>query len=298
MLSYLLYRFKWHIAPYLPTGKLIHLDLELNNNCNQSCISCWHSQEQLPFKIQHMNINRAYGYLLEGRELGALSVKYNFRGEPLLYKYSLELLIMRAKDLGYVDTMINTNGVFLTKDRIMSLSEAGLDTCIISVDSLDKKTYNKIHNCGRKKDYDKLVKNLSQIANLLHNKKIKTKVKLNFHINEYNRAENLEGNSFYRSLIKVMKPVFRYTENRKGQDISIERDRKRKKKCPHMYRRLTVLANGKIYPCCLCYDEPEDIKMLGDLPLSDECRRALIRYYKKGVLNDSCKNCKSGDLYK
>lgn len=298
MLSYLLYRLQWHLAPYLPYGKLIHLDLELNNNCNQSCISCWHGKpKELSFKIEHMNINTAYGYLVEARKLGAVSVKFNLRGEPLLYKYSLELLIKRAKDLGYVETMINTNGIFLTRGRIMSLSDAGLDHCILSVDSFNKETYDKIHGTKGKKDYSILMQNLADIARINDIKKIKTKIGLNFHKNKYNKDEKFKTSYKY---------AVRFTEDREGKYISLQLDRKRKRICSHMKRRLTVLVNGKIYPCCMAYNEPEDIDLANDLPTALERRKQLIdRYrkynkkiYPKSLLPDSCINCKSGDVWK
>jgi MoaA/NifB/PqqE/SkfB family radical SAM enzyme len=245
-----------------------------------------------------MGINFAYEYLKQARELGALSVKFNLRGEPLLYKYSLELLVYKAKILGYVDVMINTNGVLLNRERIMSLYSAGLTTCVISVDSFEKKTYDKIHGSAGKKDYAQLMKNLNDIANLLWTGIIKMKVKMNFHINEYNKDEQFKDSAFYRYLINTMTPVFKYTEQREGKNISIKRDKKRKRMCPHLMRRFTILSNGKVFPCCLSYNEPKDLHLAGNLEVALKRKKILIDRYRKNILPNSCKYCTSGDLYK
>ena len=151
-LKYLLYRLQWTLAPCLRYGKIVHIDLEINNNCNQSCISCWHSKpKELPFKIETMNLDMVMLYIRHYKILGAKSIKFNLRGEPLLNK-NLINYIRHAERLGFIDIMINTNGILLSKEKMIELDQAGLTSCTISVDSLISDNYCKLHGCN-KKDY-------------------------------------------------------------------------------------------------------------------------------------------------
>lgn len=288
-LKYLYYRILWNLAPYLPYGKIVHIDIELNNNCNQKCLSCWHNGKP-PFKIEYQDEILAKQVLFDSKKSGVKSVKFNLRGEPLLSPILLDC-IRKAKELNYTDIMINTNGTLLTRETILELNEAGLTTLIISVDSFVKETYCKIHNC-QSIDFNKLMVVLMDIEEFYKRKLLNFKTKLNFHVNKYNEGENFfkSGSRFSENMF----PVIRYTQNRHGEKISVDtKKKKRKKVCPHMMRRITVLSNIKVYPCCVCYDEPEDIRLN-----SVTKRRELIDNYKKGIYTESCKNCTSGDIYK
>lgn len=302
-MEYKLYRLKWFLAKRFNFKSPVHLDLELNNNCNQSCLSCWHHQKKLPFEIKNINREMALNYLKQGSELGIKSVKFNLRGEPLLSNILIEC-ITYAKKLKYVDIMINTNGILLTREKMLKLDEAGLTTCIVSVDSFTKKTYCKIHNCS-KIEAEKLYNNLNDIRSLITQNKIKCKIKLNFHVSRYNKSDDFF--LFDYGVFQDMKPIFRHTQKREGLNISLDNsNKKRKKKCPHMMRRLTILSNGSVYPCCVCYLEPDDILLLNYSNLeyklkqlwNSDQRKKLLKDYENGDYKLSCKKCTSGDIYK
>jgi len=293
LLKYIAYRVKWHLAEYVDFQSPIHLDLELNNNCNQRCLSCWH-HDGPTFEIGMMDKSVALGYLDDFRAQGGLSVKLNFRGEPLLYPYLIEV-IQHAKKLGYVDIMINTNGMLLTKSMLDDLSIAGLTTLIVSVDSMIKAHYKKIHNAT-----DAQFKRLMQALVLIKDGHYHFKTKLNFHVSAVNANENMD---IYRQ-IRWADVVIRDTQNREGGHISLvdNSKRKRKKRCPHMQRRILITQNGKAYPCCIAYNEPEDI-ILSSRPTpidhlwNGPVRRVLINQYKRGRYLSTCKNCTSSDIW-
>ena len=291
-MKYIWYRLLWNLAPFLPKGKLLHLDLELNTACNQSCLSCWHNKG---FKNETMLIKDAYDHLEWGAKIGLKSVKFNLRGEPLLCNY-LKNIVSYAKFLGYVDIMINTNGILLDKVKILELNKAGLTKCIISVDSYDRDTYCTLHNCTET-HFKALQENLHTLYEMRND--LKFKVILNFHINKMNLSELPKIVAQLYS--KTFKCVVRFTEKRKGKDIALKKKpRIRKKSCPHMKRRITITSNGKFYPCCVCYDEPKDI-LLNEYMNTDENiianRDYLIERYSRGLFGETCKSCTSGDIW-
>lgn len=309
-LRYIAYRIKWHMAQYMDFSAPIHLDLELNNNCNQRCVSCWH-HDGASFPIGMMDYSDAVRYLDDFRALGGLSVKLNFRGEPLLYP-SLIKVIQHAKQLGFVDIMINTNGMMLSKSMLDDLHIAGLTTLIVSVDSLIRDNYKKIHN-ATDGQFNRLLSALKFIREGNYN----FRTKLNFHVNAFNQDEDF---SVYRR-IEWADVVIRNTQNREGGHISVvdNSKRKRKKRCPHMQRRILITQNHKAYPCCVAYNEPEDIRLnqiqrfvnfgygndyVGPMNLdiddywSYAPRTNIQSCYKRGLYLDTCKNCTSGDIFK
>lgn len=292
-IRYYLYRIKWHLAAFVKFKKPVHIDLELNNNCNQSCIMCWHCSKDTPFE-KHTSSDISLLDIEKIRSSGAKSIKLNWRGEPLLYKS----LFWVSKVLSYrfVEVCMNTNGILLSK-QVEEINRSGITKVIISVDSFNMATYQKIHNC----DQSHFVSLLKSLRMLYENRyKLNYDVVLNFHINQYNKNEKIKN-----KFTKYFKVVKRNTEKRYGKDISIvKKERKRKKTCPHMMRRLTIAANGRVFPCCVAYEEPVDL-CLGNIKNNtiDQIwnswrRKRIIDNYKKGKYVRSCKNCTSGDIWK
>ena len=291
-LKYLYYRFMWNIAPFLPQGKFVHLDLELNNTCNQKCIFCWHSTNPPPREI--MSLENISSILFLSKKLGAMSVKFNLRGEPLLGRDILPA-IKQARELKYTEIMINTNGSLLFPDTAKLLSEFGLTKCIISMDSFEKDIYEKLHQY----EFERVFKNLVSLHGLKIQEIVDFNVEINIHINQYNKDESFER---WEKFFYLFKFVYINTQNREGEQIALDLGtRKRKTVCPHMMRRLTVHADGSIYPCCVSYNKQKDI-MLYDYVRIDVAylglkRHRLIRNYINGIYTESCKACTSQDIW-
>lgn len=287
MIEYLMYRWEWFLAQFLNFRNPIHIDIELNNDCNQKCISCWHSTpKQRKFKLSRMSLAQAKMILQYGRYLQAKSCKLNFRGEPTLYKQLLEV-IYYAKYLGYVEVIINTNGV-MPIGKFQAICEMA-DKVIVSLDSYNQDVYCMLHGCDMA-DYKKVTDCLSLTT-------YKHKVRINYHVNQYNHHEPRP------TQYCGIKVIYRNTENREGQHISLaSKDRKRKSRCPHMQRRLLFTATGKIYPCCVAYNEPEDIQIgyhdQNAVHFAKKKLKLLKEFYKAGSYSTSCRSCTSGDIWR
>ena len=88
------------------------------------------------------------------------SIKFNWRGEPLLHP-KLPEFIKYAKMKGILETIINTNATHLNEKKSEELIEAGLDLIIYSFDGGSKKTYEK-NRPGRfkKNNFEDVYKNI------------------------------------------------------------------------------------------------------------------------------------------
>ena len=114
-LSFILYRFKWNFFPKIGfvSQYPLHVDIEVTNRCNLKCTMCIKSSEKDQGNQGDIDLSMAY-HILEAIGGKVYSVKFNWRGEPLLYK-NLPQLVAYAKFLGIPEVQINTNAILLDK---------------------------------------------------------------------------------------------------------------------------------------------------------------------------------------
>ena len=166
------YRYLWNTLPKIGvvTNFPIHLDIDVTNRCNLKCIMCprtelvkegefWEEGDLSPYTYRGIVDDG----IKSGKRFGGLrSIKYNILGEPLLHS-QLNWMIWYAKNVGVVDTMLNTNGALLTESLSKSLIMSGLDKLFFSFDSPNRETYNKIR-IGT--NYDKVLGNIKRFMEI------------------------------------------------------------------------------------------------------------------------------------
>ncbi len=117
------------------------IDIEVAAICDLACPFCFRQTFATPDKV--IKDDLCYRIIDQAVEMGVPSLKFNWRGEPLLNP-RLPDFIAYAKDKGVLETIINTNATKL--DELMSrrLIEAGLDLMIYSFDGGTKETYERM----------------------------------------------------------------------------------------------------------------------------------------------------------
>lgn len=140
------------------------IDIEVAAVCDLACPFCYRQFVATPDKV--MNDELSFRLIDEAAELGVPSMKFNWRGEPLLYP-RLGELIAYAKKRGILETIINTNATSLTAETAESLIEAGLDLIIYSFDGGSKESYERMRP-GRFKDnhFDEVYGNIRRFAEI------------------------------------------------------------------------------------------------------------------------------------
>jgi len=124
------------------------IDIEVAAVCDLACPFCYRQFVATPDKVIEDEL--AFRLIEEASALGVPSIKFNWRGEPLLYPRLAELVSF-AKRHGILETIINTNATHLTDEVASSLIKAGLDLIIYSFDGGSKETYERMRP-GRFKD--------------------------------------------------------------------------------------------------------------------------------------------------
>jgi MoaA/NifB/PqqE/SkfB family radical SAM enzyme len=121
--------------------RLLCVDIETASICDLACPHCYRQYEATPDKV--INFDLAISIIDQAAEMSVPSIKFNWRGEPLLNK-DLPDLIHYAKSRGILETIINTNATRLDAITSQRLIECGLDVLIFSFDGGTKETYEKM----------------------------------------------------------------------------------------------------------------------------------------------------------
>ncbi|MBN2368337.1 radical SAM protein [Candidatus Woesearchaeota archaeon] len=154
-----------------------YVELIVNKSCFFRCRMCriWKLEEP-----DALDLDDADNFLRTLKKLVKLPyIIYICGGETLAYR-KLPHLIRKCSDYGF-DTVITTNGWLLSEKNIKRLSDAGLRTWVLSLDSIDLKIHDSLR--GMKGSGERVIKGIRLI------KKINPEARVN--INTVIMGENL-----------------------------------------------------------------------------------------------------------
>jgi len=298
-IKYLIYRFKWNYFPKLNIIPCcpIHLDVELTNNCNLKCKMCVHSSDKKNFSIGNMRYDLAEQIIIEAAAIGVSSIKFNWRGEPTLYK-RLPDIIKFAKNLGILEVAINTNGLLLDTDFSKNLIESGLDKIIFSVDGMTNTSYKK----ARGANLQKLLHNINNFYTTRNLEKSNCKIKIQMVKNSYNESEVdyfMEYWKNYADEIRITNCADRST----NKEILLDgRKIVGRKNCYFPWQRLTIAWNGSVYACCADWFGKYKVGNIKKKSIKKIWKNEAMNVIRKKLLNNNfelsvCSNCMSNESY-
>ncbi len=123
---------------------ILSLRITLTNRCNVNCLYCHH--DGMVKSKDEMTADELYTICKIAKKLGVKKIRLS-GGEPLL-KNDIVEIVERIASLDFKDISMTTNGILLEK-YAQDLKDAGLDRVNVSLDTLDRKTFEFI----TKKDY-------------------------------------------------------------------------------------------------------------------------------------------------
>lgn len=294
------------------------IDLELASICDLACPHCFREYLATPDKI--MNIEFAKKIILDAINNNVPSMKFNWRGEPLLNS-SLGKLVKFAKDKGMLETIINTNATNLTEKKGLELINSGLDYMIYSFDGGTKKTYESLRP-GRfhENKFEKVIQNIKNFNDL--KKKLKTKfpyTKIQMVLMDSNRDEvdnffeifepivdevtvtpyqERGGNlkDLDKNNLNILEKYFIDNNLPKDTPYMIDGENNLfvslgRKTCEQLFQRLMVTYDGKAGMCCNDWGAQYNIGYLNELGFES-------RKEEEKVLNNVKVNKKGFELLK
>lgn len=268
--SYREYRYLWKnqcTEQQTQSGKRLRLlcvDIETAAICDLACPFCYRQYEVTPDKI--MDYAVGVQIIDQAAELNVPSIKFNWRGEPLMNK-RLPELIKYAKKRGILETIINTNATRLDKALAQKLIDAGLDVLIFSFDGGTKETYESMRP-GRFKEnkFEDVYKNILQFNELreLSVKKFPfTRIQLV--VTEKTESEIDRFKQLFKGVVDDVSTK-QYTERGGKMTDLAESDRK----------RLGNLVDDSDY--ILKSNDGRFFKSVGRLPCEQPYQRVLVTY--------------------
>ncbi len=196
--------------------KPLCIDIETASVCDLACPHCYRQFIATPDKI--MSKDLAFKIIDQASKLNVPSMKFNWRGEPLLNP-ALPEIIDYAKKRGVLETIINTNATKLDNEMSLKIINSGLDLMIYSFDGGTKQSYEKMRP-GRfkKNNFDEIYNNILNFSKL--KKKLKSefpRTKIQMVLTDDTFKEQEEYFSLFKDIVDDVS-VKQYTE--RGGKIS------------------------------------------------------------------------------
>jgi MoaA/NifB/PqqE/SkfB family radical SAM enzyme len=141
-----------------PLSPPLIASVDVTLNCNSKCSYCdiWRIKND----FQEISLDKFDSIFRSLKKLGVRLVSLS-GGEPLM-RNDLDEVIALAKSYGMV-VHVSTNGILLTKERALRLAVAGVDSLILSLDTLDPEVFEK-HRGVPFKLVERAIQSLSYIS--------------------------------------------------------------------------------------------------------------------------------------
>lgn len=223
------------------------LDVEPTTGCNKTCLKCF--QNFNPPQIKQMDFQFTCDLLTEFAEKGGESLKLTYRGEPLLYPQFIDVVSFAKIAMHIPRVVFNTNAFYLSLEMSKKLINIGVDEIICSVDSCRENMYETLQGHG----FHIVIRNIFQITILkqLYGKK-KPVITIKACKNEYNKEEMESGEfqEFWKNYDVKVVIDDQYDLSDWSEDATVLDNFC----CEELWKRLVVLVDGTVLPCCAAYN--------------------------------------------
>jgi sulfatase maturation enzyme AslB (radical SAM superfamily) len=250
--KYSQYRKAWYKAGpnYIPSYPL-HVDLELVDTCNLSCGFCPRNTKEhpnLPYAINtkaKLSDSLVDKFFKEVEKHSLPSINISI-GEPLLDNRCLPI-IKEFHGRGGVDSRVITNGILLDK-YVDQIFDSGLMHLFVSLDAFSEETYRQRRGGGKGR-YQQIVDNVLLIIKEKERRKSMFPImRVSFVELETNEHEQKDFLEFWQNKVEVVDIQLRlhYNDFKGSQKPKLWN-------CMDPFRRLCIMANQHILPCCTFY---------------------------------------------
>jgi len=265
----------------------LSIDIESSAKCNLRCKMCSIDFGKINGGFMDMDL---YKYIVsQFKYTMPVSVKFNWRGEPLMNK-NLPEMIARAHDAGVVETQINTNGLLLDDDMRRELIDAGLSRIKISIDSIDKDKYKKIRGA----DFDVVKNNILSLMLGISNNKFPI-VQVQMVYDNESVDELFDYYKYWNNIVDYIGFSRMHGTNK------YKREDCKSVPCPQPFQRLLVTYDGNIVPCCMDRDLKMSLGNARDVRIIDAWNHPRLSFYRKMHAtgnSDELSTCKVCDINK
>ena len=270
------------------------LNFDICTFCNHKCTFCSNPdkrtiKDQVSYE-QYIKVMNNVTKYIQAEEIG-LSAK----GEVLINKDLAKIIKATKEKFNIPYIYISSNGALATKDEMITLIEAGLDSTKFSINAVDKENYNKVHQSD---DFDVVIHNLKDLIELKRTKYTNHKIFLSAVIdmdeaNLKSKFQEILGDGDFNLIDGIS--VYQLTYTSKFEEI--QSDKKITKGCKIPFKEIYINSDCTLGLCCKDYfDEvsfgsllTNDFLKLYEGDAYEEIRQMHIN--KIFPDNHLCKNC-------
>jgi len=267
------YRKKWDEYPrkFQVNDFPLHLDIEPTNACNLRCPFCATTYNK--YKKGFMSRSTLKAIVDEAGKNDLYSLKYTYRGEPLLHK-DLPWMVQYAKDAGIMDVYFNTNAVKLDDTTIYALIDAGLNRISISFEGFEKDLYEKNRVGAVFEDVVSNIRRLSQIKEELGANEPLVRIQTVL-IPELQGKEDQYARFWLPWVDEVAYLDMKNEEENPDHTGTIS-----DWACPQLWQRMTITWDGTILPCVHDIYEWMKFGAIPDITIKDAWTSSQEQHYR------------------
>jgi radical SAM protein with 4Fe4S-binding SPASM domain len=291
--EYHMYRKLWNSTTRSSTFEYpLHIDFELNDNCNQRCIMCPRNEQMHPNTAYPINTNKYLPLEIfkrvidESSMYGMKSINLGAFAEPFINP-NFKSMILHAKSSGILDIRVITNGLLLD-EYIEFLLDTEVTNLFISVDAANESTYEKI----RGKGFNRVIENIMKLVNARNSRNsIFPIIRVSFVALSVNNNE-------LDDFIKKWQGLVDFIDVQPGEDlshsISSKLSSEKRFDCIAPWQRISVLSSGDILPCCSFYGRYLPIGNIDVCTIKQAWDSEIMRSLRDRLLSDQesvCDTC-------
>jgi radical SAM protein with 4Fe4S-binding SPASM domain len=289
------------------SGMPVSVSAELTNYCNLHCPECASGSEIIKRERGFMNIE-LYRKLIYELSPYLYYINLYFQGEPMMHPQFFSFTGL----CGEINTVISTNGHFLSAENSEKLAVSGLKKLIVSLDGMDQEVYSVYRRNG---DFRRVVDGIKNVASAIDRHNSSLKLEIQFLVNRYNEHQIPDAECFANEVhahlkLKSMQiinsqnaeewmPSGRKFRRYKGYDGRYVIKGTLPDRCMRLFINPVITWDGKVIPCC--FDKDAEFVM-GDL--NNESFMSIWKgkqytEFRKKILTgrnkiNICRNCTSG----
>jgi len=288
-------------------GMPLAIGAELTNHCNLRCPECSSGSGMMTRPKGFMS-TALFDKLISELEPYLYNINLYFQGEPMLHAGFFHLLERCAN----LNTVVSTNGHFLSENNAEKLAISGLKQLVISLDGMDQQTYSSYRVNG---DFEEVTRGIRNVSEAVKRNSSPMKIILQFLVNLNNEHQIAEARKFAGEVNAILKlksmqiinkddfvkwlPSEKRFSRYDNKCNSYTLKNSYPDRCARLWFNPVITWDGKVLPCC--FDKNAD-HVMGDL--NEDTFRGIwtgpkYRIFRKSVLsgrrmNDICRNCTSG----
>lgn len=281
--------------------------VELTNHCNLKCPECYSGSGTMTRNRGFMDPG-LFEKIVSELEPFLLNINLYFQGEPMLHPMFFRF-VERCRR---INTVVSTNGHFLTAEWAERVITSGLKKLIVSLDGMDQQTYSAYRING---NFDKVTEGIKNIAEARKRYYSPLKLELQFLVSRMNEHQIPVIEQFAREAgadlkLKSMQiinpdkidkwlPSERIYSRYERKEGSYKNRNRLPDRCARLWFNPVITWDGMVIPCC--FDKNAD-HIMGDL--KEETFREVWKGTRYGLFRrtlvtgrssiDICTNCTSG----